>query len=701
MANTHSLDLESGSSQYASIADASQTGLDLSTAFTFEMWIKPESWQAASITYFLSKAVTFNNDAAFQFYYDLQGGGNELYLTVTDGSNNDGLHVTKSLATGVWHHIAVTWQGSNKNCKFYVNGAQVGSTQVGSNVASLANSGNPFIVGQKNSSGYFDGLINDMRVWNTVRTAQEILDNFQTQLVGNESGLVAYWKFNNSYNDETSNNNDLTASGSPTFSTTVPFHIVTDISTTTALSTGLKAHYSMEEASGTRVDDVGSYDLTDVNTVAQATGRVGFGADFENANSEYLYNSSTGEDLNPTGSNPFTVAGWFKAESLPGGSSAIIIAVKTTDNSVGQPYKIYIKSSGGGNFLEFQTWASSGSFLSLTTTVVPTTGAWYHFAFVKANASDWKGYLNGVLVVSSTSTRSIASTNLQGVAIGAEDQGSSGINGYFDGVIDQIFISAAALTDVDIRDLYNNGAGLPYSGSTAYDQTLDETVNLVETQTRLTGKSLAEALVLVDTLAKSIGKTLDETAVLVDSFSSNYLFVKTLDDILALDDTGTQKITAKTLFEALVLVDDVYRSLARSLAEALVLVDTQSLVHSFTKQLDETLTLVDTLTKQTTKSLAEIIALVDEIQNTKMYNRSFFEELVLVDTVAKMANKVITDSLTLVDTMSKVGTFGRSLGEVVTLVEYFQGLINGQNIAWYRKYTEQAGTWIKKYLDIP
>ena len=34
MANTHSLDLERGSNQYASIADAAQTGLDLSGDFT-------------------------------------------------------------------------------------------------------------------------------------------------------------------------------------------------------------------------------------------------------------------------------------------------------------------------------------------------------------------------------------------------------------------------------------------------------------------------------------------------------------------------------------------------------------------------------------------------------------------------------------------------------------------------------------------
>ena len=42
-ANTHSTDLESGSSQYWSITDASQTGLDITGDFSIEGWVKLES----------------------------------------------------------------------------------------------------------------------------------------------------------------------------------------------------------------------------------------------------------------------------------------------------------------------------------------------------------------------------------------------------------------------------------------------------------------------------------------------------------------------------------------------------------------------------------------------------------------------------------------------------------------------------------
>jgi hypothetical protein len=43
---------------------------------------------------------------------------------------------------------------------------------------------------------WFKGKLYDVRIWNKVRTAQEIADNYQTMLQGNEDGLVANWALN-------------------------------------------------------------------------------------------------------------------------------------------------------------------------------------------------------------------------------------------------------------------------------------------------------------------------------------------------------------------------------------------------------------------------------------------------------------------------------------------------------------------------
>ena len=46
------------------------------------------------------------------------------------------------------------------------------------------------------ASHYFDGIIYELRLWNTARTVTEINQTLKTHLTGNESGLVAYWPLN-------------------------------------------------------------------------------------------------------------------------------------------------------------------------------------------------------------------------------------------------------------------------------------------------------------------------------------------------------------------------------------------------------------------------------------------------------------------------------------------------------------------------
>lgn len=702
MANTHSLDLEASSSQYAHISDASQTGLDLNGDFTLECWVKFESLPSSGSNMRFIDKDNFGSSRAYYFQFENRSSaptGYHLNLLVYTGSSSF-LRVAWTPSTGVWYHLAVTRQSSSGYVKFYVNGVQQGTTQTG-NTGAINNSNAPFGIGAAygNGGGYisfFDGLIDDVRVWNDVRTQAEIQNNFLAELTGVEANLVAYWKLNNDYTDETGNGNTLTATGSPVFSTTLPYTGATDVSNTTALSTSLAAYYEMEEESGSRVDSVASYDLTEVNSVLFGTGKQGNAADFELSNSEYLYHATTDTALNPSGANLFTVAAWFNVESLTG--THVIAVNKKTSNSIGDCYKIYVASDGSVNC---QTWASSGSFLTIDSGVDVGVGEWHHVAFVKHATNDWRVYVDGVLRATSTSTRSNASTGLNGISIGAEDAGGSGINNYFDGLIDEVGVWTTALTDVDIRDLYNNGDGLPYVGGTAYTQSLDETVTVVDTASKETGKVLNETLVLVDSITRALDRTLSEVITLVDTVDTAQVFTETLDEILTLADTGEQKVTAKVLFEALALVDDARRDLDRTLNETLVLVETVDAAKTYLREFNETVTLAETIAKQANKNLSELLTLVDDATVSGQYARSLDETATIVDDVVNTAGKVLTDTLALVDTIAKMGVFARELDESISLVERFQGLLNGQNIAWIRKYANQAGTFIKRYLDIP
>ncbi len=67
--------------------------------------------------------------------------------------------------------------------------------------------------GRQNGSttAAFDGLIDEVRIWNVARTQAQIRDNMCRQLTGTETGLVGYWNMNegtgNTVNDLTPNAN--------------------------------------------------------------------------------------------------------------------------------------------------------------------------------------------------------------------------------------------------------------------------------------------------------------------------------------------------------------------------------------------------------------------------------------------------------------------------------------------------------------
>lgn len=222
MANTHSIDLEAGSSQFLDIADVSQTGLDLTTDLSFEAWVKIESAVSMDI---LTKYEGAGN-RSYVFRYD--GSATTLnFFKSADGSSNDTAEsVSADLGTGTWHHVAMTYNDTTGDVKFYVDGSQQGATQ-NTGTSGIFNGAASFAIGciepDTAPSSFFDGLIDEVRVWSDVRTATEISDNHEKELVGNEAGLVGYWKLNNDLLDETSNNNDLTNNGSAVFSTDVPF----------------------------------------------------------------------------------------------------------------------------------------------------------------------------------------------------------------------------------------------------------------------------------------------------------------------------------------------------------------------------------------------------------------------------------------------------------------------------------------------
>lgn len=229
MANTNSLDLEKDSTQYASIADASQTGLDLSTTFTIEAWVKLETLATVSALIAGKQDDSHISKWAYEVFIDATDG--LVKALVSDGTGYD-FYKSFSVSTGTWTHIAVTCNVGNASAttfEFFKDGVSQGNgtSIISGNISAIQNVATDFVIGARQTNGtkdeFLDGLIDEVRVWNDVRTVTEIANNKDSELVGNEANLVAYWKLNNDYLDQTTNNNDLTSSGSPVFSVDVPF----------------------------------------------------------------------------------------------------------------------------------------------------------------------------------------------------------------------------------------------------------------------------------------------------------------------------------------------------------------------------------------------------------------------------------------------------------------------------------------------
>jgi len=149
----------------------------------------------------------------------------QLRLGVSStGTNEEFLSKNSTITTGVQYHVAISWDASTSTATFCQNGVSLG-TSTGT-LTSISNNASVFGIGADFNStarNFYDGLIDEVRVWNTERTVAQFLANKDLEIATNSAGLAAYYQLDNNYDDSTSNANNLTASGSPVFTTSVPF----------------------------------------------------------------------------------------------------------------------------------------------------------------------------------------------------------------------------------------------------------------------------------------------------------------------------------------------------------------------------------------------------------------------------------------------------------------------------------------------
>lgn len=202
---TVSADFEKDSSQYAARTNANVVGVTNTDSITCEAWVKRES-DTGAYQYILSRRAS--GSQGFLFVISTAG---YLQMFLGNGSAEDHVISRVKVPLGVWTHVAITMQPSSASASIYINGTLVPNTYTNSPATSFVQNGDLRIGSNFSGGEYCDGKVADVRLWSTVRTQAQIQDNFNKQLVGNEAGLIGYWKLAGDFNDSTTNANHLTA----------------------------------------------------------------------------------------------------------------------------------------------------------------------------------------------------------------------------------------------------------------------------------------------------------------------------------------------------------------------------------------------------------------------------------------------------------------------------------------------------------
>ena len=110
-------------------------------------------------------------------------------------------------------HIAATADVSSgaSGIKLYVDGIEQTADSTSGSETAIYDGNAAFEIGATNGTAAFDGHMSDVRLWNDVRTEEEIRENMYINVASDASGLVSNWLLNNDFTDEHANGNDMTA----------------------------------------------------------------------------------------------------------------------------------------------------------------------------------------------------------------------------------------------------------------------------------------------------------------------------------------------------------------------------------------------------------------------------------------------------------------------------------------------------------
>ncbi|KXK30711.1 MAG: hypothetical protein UZ01_01223 [Candidatus Brocadia sinica] len=392
----------------------------------------------------------WNSDVQLQEGFDVRfnkADPNKLqFILVTQDGNGNRTQKTaiKDLvnSVGSWYHVVGTYNKATGKQKLYVNGQPVDTQNhpAGNTVVPLTYFTN-MKIGISGNNGYFNGKIDDVRLYNQALNDQEVQDMYNAYL------------------------------------------------------TGLQARYMFDEGSGSvAADSSGNGNSGAINGAMWTTGKSGNGLSFNGANDFVSIPCIDSEEI--------SVAAWFyKNANDTADVDAILGAWKwNSDVQLLEGFDVRFYKTTPDR-LEFILVTQDGNGNKTQKTAVKdlgnSVGRWYHVAGTYSKATgEQRLYVDGLLV--DTKFHPAGNTIVPLTSYADMRIGYSRVNnGYFNGKIDEVYLYNKPLSNQEVQDMYNafnDGIQARYmfdegSGLVAIDSSGNGNDGVIQGATWTVGKS--------------------------------------------------------------------------------------------------------------------------------------------------------------------------------------------------------------------
>ena len=528
-----------GTNDYVTFGDAG--ALDISQ-FTLETWFRRDGTGVTTTTGTggIPAAIPLisngaqeaeNTNADVNYILCIDSATNKLCADFEEGAAgttpglNHPVYGTTVIQNGVWYHAAVTYDGSR--WRLYLNGNLEADLVVGQ-PANAANISPNALATSLNTSGvtngFFNGVMDEVRIWNVVRTQAEIMAAIN-QEINSGTGLIARWGMGEG-SGSTINSSLGTFPGTltngPTWVPGAPFNITPPpppaaptllAATATAglqidltwqdnsnNETGFKVERSPDGTEGwteiaTTLANVAAYSNVGLNpgtfycyrvraynvtgdsdysniSCATTPGEANNALNFGTGTAYVGFGDPAALDL-----PQFTIETWFKRTGAgtfnTTGNSGIPNAIplvthgapESEAGTVDANWVLVIDDATDVIAADFEDMASGLNHPVLGTTPI-TDNVWHHAA-ATYDGTTWRLYLDGNLEATLLVNAAPRSDSTQQSGLGAMFKTDGTALGHFDGSLDEVRVWNYARSQAQIQGTINSAVTFPQTGLVA------------------------------------------------------------------------------------------------------------------------------------------------------------------------------------------------------------------------------------------